>query len=76
MKHTLPKKGTLIATTKGVGEVVDYDILQQKVTMESKDKMLVVVTKKEILEQVSGARAGMAKGCESTCDHGSGNDCR
>ena len=76
MKHTLPKKGTLIATTKGVGEVVDYDILQQKVTMESKDKKLVVVTKKEILEQVSGARTGMAKGCESACDHGHGNDCK
>ena len=76
MKHTLPRKGTLIVTTKGVGEVVDYDILQQKVTMEAKDKKLVVVTKKEILEQVSGARTGMAKGCGSACDHGHGNDCR
>jgi hypothetical protein len=44
--------------------------------MESKDKKLVVVTKKEILEQVSGARAGTAKGCESACDHGSRNDCK
>jgi cell fate regulator YaaT (PSP1 superfamily) len=71
MKHKLPKKGTLIATTKGVGEVIDYDILQQKVTMESKDKKLVVVSKNEILEQVREARAGIGKGCES----GSGNGC-
>ncbi|MEK6766886.1 MAG: regulatory iron-sulfur-containing complex subunit RicT [Planctomycetota bacterium] len=75
MKDTLPKKGTLIVTTKGVGEVVDYDVLQQKVTMESKDKKLVVVAKDEILEQVSGARTGVAKGCGSGCGHGHVNSC-
>jgi cell fate regulator YaaT (PSP1 superfamily) len=75
MKDTLPKKGTLIVTTKGVGEVVDYDVLQQKVTMESKDKKLVIVTKDEILEQVSGARTGVAKGCGSGCGHGHVNSC-
>ncbi|ODS30782.1 MAG: putative signal peptidase [Candidatus Scalindua rubra] len=67
LKHNLPKKGTLIVTTKGVGEVVDYDILQQKVTMEAKDNKLVVVSKDEILEQVSGARTGMRKECGSRC---------
>lgn len=75
MKDTLPKKGTLIVTTKGVGEVVDYDVLQQKVTMESKDKKLVVVAKDEILEQVSEARTGVAKGCGSGCGHGHVNSC-
>ncbi|OHB35428.1 MAG: hypothetical protein A2Y08_02365 [Planctomycetes bacterium GWA2_40_7] len=75
MKDTLPKKGTLIVTTKGVGEVVDYDVLQQKVTMESKDKKLVIVAKDEILEQVSGARTGVAKGCGSGCGHGHVNSC-
>jgi cell fate regulator YaaT (PSP1 superfamily) len=75
MKDTLPKKGTLIVTTKGVGEVVDYDVLQQKVTMESKDKKLVVVAKDEILEQVSGARTGVSKGCGSGCGHGHVNSC-
>ncbi len=75
MKHQLPKKGTLIVTTKGVGEVIDYDILQQKVTMESKEKKLVIVTKDEILEQVSGARTGMGKECGSGCGHGHGHGC-
>jgi cell fate regulator YaaT (PSP1 superfamily) len=70
MKHNLPRKGTLIATTKGVGEVVDYDILQQKITMESKDKKLVVISKKEIIEQVRGARTSTGKGCGSEAGSG------
>ena len=72
MKHNLPRKGTLIATTKGVGEVVDYDILQQKITMISKDKKMIVINKKEILEQVRGARAGAGKGCGSEAESGCG----
>ncbi len=72
MKHKLPRKGTLIVTTKGVGEVIDYDILQQKITMESKDNKLVVINKNEILEQVRGARTGTGKGCESEAGSGCG----
>ena len=72
MKHKLPRKGALIATTKGVGEVIDYDILQQKITMESKDKKLIVVNKDEILEQVRGARTGTGKGCGSEAGSGCG----
>ncbi len=68
MKHLLPKKGSLIATTKGVGEVIDHDILQQKVTMEeTKGKKLVVVNMSEILEQV---KAGVGKGCSSGTETG------
>lgn len=69
LKHYLPKKGTLIMTTKGVGEVVDYDILQQKVTIETKDKKLIVVLKGEILEKVNETRTNMGKECESNCEH-------
>jgi cell fate regulator YaaT (PSP1 superfamily) len=68
LKHYLPKKGTLIMTTKGVGEVVDYDILQQKVTMETKDKKLIVVLKDEILEKVNETRTNMGNECESNCE--------
>ncbi len=74
MKHYLPKKGTLIATTKGVGEVIDYDILQQKVTMEAKDKKLIIVNKNEILEQVREARAEIGKGCGSESKAGCGKN--
>ncbi len=74
MKHNLPKKGTLIATTKGVGEVIDYDILQQKVTMEAKDKKLIIVNKNEILEQVREARAEIGKGCGSESKAGCGKN--
>ncbi len=69
LKHYLPKKGTLIMTAKGVGEVVDYDILQQKVTMETKDKKLIVVSKDEILEKVNEAHTNMGKECGSNCGH-------
>ena len=62
----------MIATTKGVCEVIDYDILQQKITMESKDKKLIVINKNEILEQVRGARAGTGKGCRSEAGSGCG----
>ncbi|MBZ0109479.1 MAG: stage 0 sporulation protein [Candidatus Scalindua rubra] len=72
MKHNLPKKGTLIATTKGVGEVVDFDILQQKITMISKDKKMIIVNKNEILEQVRGARTSAGKGCGSGAESGCG----
>lgn len=67
LKHYLPRKGTLIVTTKGLGEVVDFDVMQQKVTMETKDKKLVVVSKKEILEQVNETRSGAGKECGSSC---------
>ncbi len=75
LKHHLPKKGTLIMTTKGVGEVVDYDILQQKVTMETKDKKLIVVLKKEILEKVNETRTNMGKECGSGCGQGHEHGC-
>ncbi|MFQ5964446.1 MAG: stage 0 sporulation family protein [Candidatus Scalinduaceae bacterium] len=67
LKHYLPKKGTLIVTTKGVGEVVDYDVLQQKVTMETKDNKLIVISKDEILEKVSETRTNMEDGCGKNC---------
>lgn len=69
LKHYLPKKGTLIMTTKGVGEVVDYDILQQKVTMETTDKKLIIVSKDEILEKVNETRTSREKECASSCGH-------
>ncbi len=72
LKHTLPKKGTLIVTTKGVGEVVDFDVLQQKVTMETKDKKLIVISKDEILEKVNEARSIVKQDRGSSCGHNCG----
>ncbi len=69
LKHTLPRKGTLIVTTKGEGEVVDFDVMQQKVTMETKDKKLVVISKDEILEKVNEVRSNAKQDCGSSCGH-------
>lgn len=72
LKRELPKKGTLLMTTKGVGEVVDYDILQQKVTIETKDKKYIVVSKDEILEKISEKKSGNSKKCGQGCGNNGG----
>jgi len=43
LRRRLPKKGSRVVTARGKGEVVDYDILAQLVTIETdKDKRMVI----------------------------------
>lgn len=42
-KRKLPKKGSRVITTKGIGEVVNYDILTQTVTIETDDRRRLTV---------------------------------
>jgi cell fate regulator YaaT (PSP1 superfamily) len=42
-KRKLPKKGSRVITTKGIGEVVNYDILSQTVTIETDDRRRLTV---------------------------------
>ena len=67
LKKHLPRRGTSIKTSKGEGIVVDFDVLQQKVTMETKDKKLMVVSHGEILEQKSVKRTNVRKNCTTNC---------
>jgi hypothetical protein len=43
--------------------------------METKDKKLIVVLKKEILEKVNETRTNMGKECGSSCEQGHGHGC-
>ena len=47
-KRKLPKKGSRIVTTKGVGQVINCDILSQKVTIETDDRRRLVVAVDEV----------------------------
>ncbi|RKY25697.1 MAG: signal peptidase [Planctomycetota bacterium] len=42
-KRKLPKKGSRVITTKGTGEVINYDILSQTVTIETDERRRLVV---------------------------------
>ncbi|GJQ59486.1 MAG: signal peptidase [Candidatus Scalindua sp. AMX11] len=68
LKKQLPKRGTSIKTSKGEGIVVDFDVLQQKVTMETADKKLTVVSQSEILSQKSVKRTNAKKECKTNCE--------
>lgn len=49
MAADLPKKGAIVVTTKGRGEVIDLDILQQIVTLETENRQRIRVAADEIL---------------------------
>jgi cell fate regulator YaaT (PSP1 superfamily) len=47
-KRKLPKKGSRVVTAKGVGEVVNYDILSQTVTIETDDRRRLTVSANDV----------------------------
>jgi len=47
-KRKLPKKGSRVITTKGIGEVVNYDILSQTVMIETDDRRRLTVAAGEV----------------------------
>lgn len=67
LKKPLPRRGTSVKTSKGEGIVVDIDVLQQKVTVETKDKKLMVVSRSDILEKKSAKRTTVKKNCATNC---------
>ncbi len=62
----LPKKGSTIRTAKGSGEVIDYDVLRQLVTIEMESGKPLIVPVKEILEYPKKVRQGESA-CGTTC---------
>lgn len=49
MESKLPKKGSIVVTSKGRGEVIDMDILQQVVTIETENRQRIRVHRDEII---------------------------
>ncbi len=71
LKHGLPKKGSVVKTTHGTGEVVNYDVLQQQVTIELENKNKVCVSVSEIRDKVREP----LRQKESECGHPCEKDC-
>ncbi|MFQ5862553.1 MAG: stage 0 sporulation family protein [Candidatus Brocadiales bacterium] len=54
LKSSLPKKGCQVITPHGKGKVIDYEILRQRVTIETKDDRVLTIDAKDILEPGEG----------------------
>ena len=54
LKAKLPRKGSRIRTAKGLGDVVDLNVISQEVTMELEDGTKAKVTAAEIIEVIRG----------------------
>lgn len=72
LKHTLPKKGSVVKTARGTGEVVNYDVLQQLVTVEIDNGNKINVSVREILDKVreplQQKESKCGQPCEKDCD--------
>lgn len=72
LKHTLPKKGSVVKTARGTGEVVNYDVLQQLVTIEIDNGNKINVSVREILDKVreplQQKESKCGQPCEKDCD--------
>ncbi len=51
LRRKLPRRGSRVITARGVGEVVDYDILAQLVTIETGKEKQLVIPVSEIIGQ-------------------------
>ena len=68
LKHVLPKKGSIVKTAKGVGEVINYDVLQQQVTIEMENKNKIHVSVKDIIDKVREPLRQKEPMCDQPCE--------
>ncbi|MDQ1273096.1 MAG: hypothetical protein QG591_1726 [Planctomycetota bacterium] len=71
LKHTLPRKGSIVKTAKGTGEIVNYDVLQQQVTIELENGSRLHASVSDIIDRVREP----ARQTEETCNHPCEKDC-
>ena len=71
LKHVLPKKGSIVKTAKGVGEVINYDVLQQQVTIELENGNKIHASVRDIIDKVREP----LRQKEPMCDHPCEKDC-
>lgn len=71
LKYNLPRKGSIVKTTGGIGEVVNYDVLQQQVTMELDNGGKICVSVNDIIDRVREP----LKQKDPLCDHPCEKDC-
>jgi cell fate regulator YaaT (PSP1 superfamily) len=71
LKCNLPRKGSIVKTAKGIGEVVNYDVLQQQVTIELDNGSKINVAVRDIIDRVREPQRPQ----ETTRDHPCEKDC-
>lgn len=71
LKHALPRKGSVVKTAQGIGEVVNYDVLQQQVTIELENGSKVNTLVSDIIDRVREP----SRQKETVCDHPCEKDC-
>lgn len=52
LKGQLPKKGTILSTEKGNGEVINLDILSQQITLELENKEKIKISSRDIIKVI------------------------
>ncbi|HHT9135931.1 MAG TPA: PSP1 domain-containing protein [Candidatus Wunengus sp. YC60] len=68
LKHALPKKGSIVKTAKGVGEVINYDVLQQQVTVELESGNKINISVNEIIDKVREPLRQKESACDLPCE--------
>ncbi|KKO19614.1 MAG: hypothetical protein DCC43_11410 [Candidatus Brocadia sp.] len=71
LKYTVPRKGSVVKTTQGIGEVVSYDVLQQQVTIELENGSKISTSVSDIIDKVRDS----VRQKETACDHLCEKDC-
>ncbi|MCF6153653.1 MAG: hypothetical protein E3K36_00050 [Candidatus Brocadia sp.] len=71
LKYALPRKGSIVKTAKGIGEVVNYDVLQQQVTIELNNGSRIHASVHDIIDKVREP----LRQKETMCDHPCEKDC-
>ncbi len=71
LKHNLPRKGSIVKTAKGLGEVVNYDVLQQQVLIELENGSKLNMSVHDIIDRVREP----VRQKEPACDHPCEKDC-
>jgi len=67
LKLNLPKKGNVVNTTKGIGEVISQDILQQSVVVELENGRRFNVSINEIIKKANKANQKKKSPCHKSC---------
>jgi cell fate regulator YaaT (PSP1 superfamily) len=52
LRKKLPRKGTIIKTSNGIGEIVDLEVMAQKIIVEFENKNRIKISASEVLEIV------------------------
>ena len=73
LKRNLPRKGALVKTAKGVGEVVNYDVLRQEVTIELNNANRIHIPVSEIIDKEREPLSEPEK--ETPCNQHCEKDC-